>query len=141
MISGRLNLREYVDNKRKELHVERNVYEKQYLARYKQANAKKTKSSSTKVSDDDLGRLNLRKHAVTKLQRLKAERAEYEQRYITRYNKQKKPGSKKKYGNSSLYKPEQPKPKRDMNKERPHYEKKYLTRYQKQQKIMRKKKK
>ena len=65
----------------------------------------------------------------------------YEQKYLARYNKQKKPGSKKRSSDSSLYKPELPKPKRDMKKERADYEKKYLTRYQKQQKTMRKKKK
>ena len=192
LISGRLNLREYVDKKRKELHVERNVYEKKYLARYKQANAKAAKSGSSSESQDDLGRLNFRKHSITKrtkylaeraayeqkyLARYKpanatatksgsgsasqddlgrlnfrkhtiakrkeylAERAVYDQKYLARYNKQKKPGSKKRSSDSSLYKPEPPKPKRDMNKERAEYEKKYLTRYQKQQKTMRKKKK
>ena len=140
LISGRLNLREFVDKKRKELHVERNVYEKKYLARYKQANAKATKSGSGSVSDDDLGRLNFRKHTVAKRKEYLAERAAYEQKYIARYNKQKKPGSKKRSSDSSLYKPEPPKPKRDMKKERADYEKKYLARYQKQQKTKRKKK-
>ena len=141
LISGRLNLREFVDKKRKELHVERNVYEQKYLARYKQANAKAAKSGSGSVSDDDLGRLNFRKHTVAKRKEYLAERAAYEQKYLARYNKQKKPGSKKRSGDSSLYKPEPPKPKRDMKKERADYEKKYLVRYQKQQKTTRKKKK
>ena len=141
LISGRLNLREYVDKKRKELHVERNVYEKKYLARYKQANAKAAKSGSSSESQDDLGRLNFRKHSITKRTKYLAERAAYEQKYLARYNKQKKPKSKKKSSDSSIYKPEPPKPKRDMNKERAEYEKKYLTRYQKQQKTIRKKKK
>ena len=39
---------------------------------------------------------------------------------------------------SSLYKPETPKPKRDMRKERKEYEQKYLSRY-KQPKIQKKK--
>jgi len=129
LISGRLNLREFVDKKRKELHVERNVYEKKYLARYKQANAKAAKSGSGSVSDDELGRLNFRKHTVAKRKEYLAERAAYEQKYIARYNKQKKPGSKKRSSDSSLYKPEPPKPKRDMKKERADYEKKYLARY------------
>ena len=141
LVSGRLNLREYVDKKRKELHMERNVYEKQYLARYKQAKEKAKKSGSSSESQDDLGRLNLRKHAVTKQKQLKAERAEYEQKYLARYNKQQKSKPRSKTDNSSLYKPETPKPKRDMDKERAEYEKKYLTRYQKQQKTKRKKKK
>ncbi len=139
LISGRLNLREYVDKKRKELHVERNVYEQKYLARYKQANAKAKKSGSTSVSGDDLGRLNLRKHTVTKRKKYLAERAEYEKKYLARY---KQPKSKpRKTNNSSLYKPEKPKPKRDMKKERQEYEKQYLTRYQTRQKTKRKKKK
>ena len=141
LISGRLNLREFVDKKRKELHVERNVYEQKYLARYKQANAKATKSGSGSASQDDLGRLNFRKHTVAKRKEYLAERAAYEQKYIARYNKQKKPGSKKRSSDSSLYKPEPPKPKRDMKKERVDYEKNYLARYQKQQKTIRKKKK
>ena len=141
LVSGRLNLREYVDKKRKELHMERNVYEKQYLARYKQAKENAKKSGSSSESQDDLGRLNLRKHAVTKQKQLKAERAEYEQKYLARYNKQQKSKPRSKTDNSSLYKPETPKPKRDMDKERAEYEKKYLTRYQKQQKTKRKKKK
>jgi len=141
LVSGRLNLREYVDKKRKELHVERNVYEKKYLARYKQANAKTTKSGSNSASQDDLGRLNFRKHTVAKRKEYLAERAAYEQKYIARYNKQKKPGSKKRSSDSSLYKPEPPKPKRDMKKERVDYEKNYLARYKKQQKTIRKKKK
>ena len=35
LISGRLNLREHVEEKRKELQAERGEYEKKYLARYK----------------------------------------------------------------------------------------------------------
>jgi len=139
LISGRLNLGEYVNKKRKELHVERNVYEQKYLARYKQANAKATKSGSTSVSGDDLGRLNLRKHTVTKRKKYLAERAEYEKKYLARY---KQPKSKpRKTTSSSIYKPEEPKPKRDMKKERQEYEKQYLTRYQTRQKTKRKKKK
>ena len=108
---------------------------------YKQANAKATKSGSSSASQDDLGRLNFRKHTVAKRKEYLAERAAYEQKYIARYNKQKKPGSKKRSSDSSLYKPEPPKPKRDMKKERVDYEKNYLARYKKQQKTIRKKKK
>ena len=50
---------------------------------------------------------------------------EYEQKYLSRY---KQPKTKKNVG-SDLYKPEIPKPKRDMRKERKEYEQKYLSRY------------
>ena len=56
---------------------------------------------------------------------MKKERKEYERKYLSRY---KQPKSKKKVS-SSLYKPEKPKPKRDMKKERKEYEQKYLSRY------------
>jgi len=76
-------------------------------------------------SDDDLGKLNLRKHAVTKREELQEERLAYEQKYLDRYAEPKL----KKKASSSLYKPEKPKPKRDMKKERKEYEQKYLSRY------------
>ena len=56
---------------------------------------------------------------------MKKERKEYEQKYLSRY---KEPKTKKNVG-SDLYKPEIPKPKRDMKKERKEYEQKYLSRY------------
>ncbi len=140
LISGRLNLREQIEKKRKELQVERKAYEKKYLVRYKERKPKTTKSSSLK-SDDDLGRLNLRKHAVTKQKEYLAKRKEYEKEYLARYNKQQKTKPKKKVVSSNLYKPEEPKPKQDMKKERMEYERKYLARYQKQQKTKRSKKK
>jgi len=77
-------------------------------------------------SDDDLGKLNLRKHTVTKQEELQEERLAYEQKYLSRY---KQPKIQKKKASSSLYKPEIPKPKRDMKKERKKYEQKYLSRY------------
>jgi len=77
-------------------------------------------------SDDDLGKLNLRKHAVTKREELQEERLAYEQKYLDRYAE---PKIQKKKASSSLYKPEKPKPKRDMKKERKKYEQKYLSRY------------
>ena len=95
LISGRLNLREQIDKKRKELQAERKSYEKKYLVRYKEPKAKQKKSSNLK-SDDDLGRLNFRKHAVTELEKLRAERKEYEQKYLARYNKQQKTKRSKK---------------------------------------------
>jgi len=77
-------------------------------------------------SDDDLGKLNLRKHTVTKREELQEERLAYEQKYLDRYVE---PKIQKKKASSSLYKPEIPKPKRDMKKERKKYEQKYLSRY------------
>jgi len=77
-------------------------------------------------SDDDLGKLNLRKHTVTKQEELQEERLAYEQKYLDRYAE---PKIQKKKASSSLYKPETPKPKRDMRKERKEYEQKYLSRY------------
>jgi len=56
---------------------------------------------------------------------MKKERKKYEQKYLSRY---KQPKLKKK-ASSSLYKPEIPKPKRNMKKERKEYEQKYLSRY------------
>jgi len=77
-------------------------------------------------SDDDLGKLNLRKHAITKREELQEERLAYEQKYLDRYAE---PKIQKKKTSSSLYKPEIPKPKLDMRKERKEYEQKYLSRY------------
>ena len=139
LISGRLNLREQIDKKRKELQAERKSYEKKYLVRYKQPKASIKKSSNLK-HDDDLGRLNFRKHAISKRREYLAERKEYEKEYLARYNKQQKVKPKKKAASSNLYKPEKPKPKRDMKKERKEYEQKYLARYNKQRKAKPKKK-
>ena len=50
---------------------------------------------------------------------------EYEKQYLSRY---KQPKIKKNVS-SDLYKPEIPKPKRNMKKERKEYEQKYLSRY------------
>ena len=117
-------------------------YEANYLARLEK-NKPEESSDDFRVdlgvsieSDDDLGKLNLRKHTVTKLEELREERKEYEKKYLTRY---KEPKTKKKAASSNLYKPEKPKPKRDMKKERAKYEQKYLAR-QKQQKTKRRKK-
>ena len=96
LISGRLNLRQHVEKKRTELQAERNKYEKKYLSRYKETKTKIKKSKSLEVSDDDLGRLNLRKHVVTKREKLQAERKEYERQYLAKYLKQQKTKRKKK---------------------------------------------
>jgi len=52
------------------------------------------KSSNSK--HEDLGRLDFREHVVTKREKLKAERDEYEKKYVARYLKQQKSRRKKK---------------------------------------------
>jgi len=96
LISGRLNLREHVEEKRKELQAERGEYEKKYLSRYKESETKLKKSKPSKEYNEDLGRLDFREHIVTKREKLKAERDEYEKKYVARYLKQQKPKQKKK---------------------------------------------
>jgi len=106
-------------------------YETSYIARLEK-NKPEESSDDFRVelgvsteSDDDLGKLNLRKHTVTKQEELQEERLAYEQKYLDRYTE---PKLKKKVS-SSLYKPEIPKPKIDRRKERKEYEQKYLSRY------------
>jgi len=118
-------------------------YETNYIARLEK-NKPEESSDDFRVdlgvsteSDDDLGKLNLRKHTITKQEELQEERLAYEQKYLDRYAE---PKLKKKVS-SSLYKPEIPKPKRDMKKERKEYEQKYLARHLKQRKTKPKKKK
>jgi len=96
-------------------------YETSYIARLEK-NKPEESSDDFRVelgvsteSDDDLGKLNLRKHAITKREELQEERLAYEQKYLDRYAE---PKIQKKKVSSSLYKPEIPKPKRDMMKER-----------------------
>ena len=96
LISGRLNLREHVEKKRKEIQAERGEYEKKYLARYKEPKNGIKKSKPSKEHNEDLGRLNFREHVVTKREKLKAERDEYEKKYVARYLKQQKSKQKKK---------------------------------------------
>ena len=74
---------------------EREEYEKKYLARYKEPKVKSKKSTKLK-SDIDLGKLNLRKHAVTKQKKYLAERKDYERKYLARYKQPKVKRSKKK---------------------------------------------
>ena len=107
-------------------------YEANYIARLEK-NEPEESSDDFRVelgvsteSDDDLGKLNLRKHTITKQEELQEERLAYEQKYLGRYAE---PKIQKKKANSSLYKPEIPKPKRDMKKERKKYEQNYLSRY------------
>ena len=107
-------------------------YETSYIARLEK-NKPEESSDDFRVelgvsteSDDDLGKLNLRKHTVTKREELQEERLAYEQKYLDRYAE---PKIQKKKASSSLYKPEIPKPKIDRRKERKEYEKQYLSRY------------
>ena len=139
LISGRLNLRAFVDKKRHEIKTERTEYEKKYISKYKESKASIKKSKSLTESDD-LGKFTI-STKTTALKKLRAERAEYEKQYLARYSKQRKAKPKKKVASSDLYKPEIPKPKRDMKKERKEYEQKYLARHLKQRKTKPKKKK
>jgi len=139
LISGRLNLRAFVDKKRHEIKTDRTEYEKKYISKYKESKASIKKSKSMTESDD-LGKFTI-STKTTALKKLRAERAEYEKQYLARYSKQQKVKPKKKAVSSDLYKPEIPKPKRDMKKERKEYEQKYLARHLKQRKTKPKKKK
>jgi len=139
LISGRLNLRAFVDKKRREIKTERTEYEKKYISKYKESKASIKKSKSLTESDD-LGKFTISTKTIA-LKKLRAERAEYEKQYLARYSKQQKVKPKKKAVSSDLYKPEIPKPKRDMKKERKEYEQKYLARHLKQRKTKPKKKK
>ena len=96
LISGRLNLSEHVEEKRKELLAERVEYEKKYISRYKESETKPKKSKPSKEHNEDLGRLNFQELVVTKREKLKAERDEYEKKYVARYLKQQKSRRKKK---------------------------------------------
>jgi len=138
LISGRLNLRAFVDKKRHEIKTGRTEYEKKYISKYKESKASIKKSKSLTESDD-LGKFTI-STKTTALKKLRAERAEYEKQYLARYSKQQKVKPKKKAVSSDLYKPETPKPKRDMKKERKEYEQKYLARHLKQRKTKPKKK-
>jgi len=83
LISGRLNLREHVEEKRKELQAERGEYEKKYLSRYKKPRPKKKVSKQFEPE--------------SKPKRdIKKERKDYEKEFLTRYNKQQKVKPKKK---------------------------------------------
>ena len=101
---------------------------------------KPTKSSNLK-HDTDLGTLTLGQYVNAKRKTNQNEIREYEKQYLVRYSKQRKAKPKKKVASSDLYKPEIPKPKRDMKKERKEYEQKYLARHLKQRKTKPKKKK
>ena len=142
LISGRLNLREHVEEKRKELKLERKEYEKNYLTRYNKSKLKMKKSELSVKSDGDLGRFSFREHTVTKQKELQSERNIYEKEYLARYLKQQKTKLKiaalEQKLKLSQIELEEPKP--DLKKERKNYEKEYLARYRKNQKAKSKKK-
>jgi len=75
--------------------------------------------------DTDTGILTLGQYVNAKRKAKQDEIREYEKQYLSRY---KQPKSQKRTS-SDLYKPEIPKPKRNMKKERKEYEQKYLSRY------------
>ena len=83
------------------------------LKHYKEPKAKPIKPSNLK-SGVDTGTLTLLQYINTKRKTKQDEIKKYEQKYLSRY---KQPKLKKKV-DSSLYKPEKPKPKLDMKKER-----------------------
>ena len=99
LISGRLNIQEQIIKKQKELQAARKTYEKKYIARYKQPKAGIKKPKSESEHDNDLGKLNFQKHFTSKRNELQAERNEYEQKYLARYQKQQKTKQRKKKNN------------------------------------------
>jgi len=104
---------------------ERKEYEQKYLSRYKQPKSAVKKSTSWTQHDVALGRLTLSTHFNAKRKAKQDEISKYEKQYLSRY-KEPKP---QKRTSSDLYKPEIPKPRRDVRKERKEYEQKYLSRY------------
>jgi len=120
LISGRLNLREHVDKKQKELQAERGEYEKKYLSRYKKSETKLKKSKPSKEHNEDLGRLDFREHVVTRRERLQAERLEYEKGFLARYKKRQKTRPKRKQSKQLVL---ELKPKRNIKQERKEYRK------------------
>jgi len=101
------------------------------------AKRKKLTKLSNLKHDTDTGTLTLGQYVNAKRRAKQDEIREYEKQYLSRYKETK---TKKKVG-SDLYKPEKPKPKRNMKKERKEYEQKYLARHLKQRKTKPKKKK
>jgi len=98
---------------RRDVRKERKEYEQKYLSRYKQPKSGVKKSSNLK-HDTDLGTLTLGQYVNAKRKTKQNEIREYEKQYLTRY-KEPKP---QKRTSSDLYKPEIPKPRRDVRKER-----------------------
>ena len=92
------------------------------------AKRKKSTKSSNLKHDTELGTLTLGQYVNAKRKTKQDEISKYEKQYLSRYKQPKT----KKNDCSDLYKPEIPKPKRDMKKERKKYEQKYLSRYKQQ---------
>ena len=63
----------------------------------KKENAKPKKNATEDQPNDDLGKLNLRKHTITKRQEYLAERKKYEREYLARLKKQPKTKPKKRH--------------------------------------------
>ena len=88
---GRLSFRKHTVTKQKELQSERNIYEKEYLARYLKQQKTKLKIAALEQ------KLRLTKIELEEPKpSIKQKRREYEKEYITRYNKQQKANPKKK---------------------------------------------
>jgi len=83
---------------------------------------------SSNLEHEDLGRLNLREHVVTKREKLQAERLEYEKEFLARYNKRQKTRPKGKRSKQLVL---ELKPKRNIKQERKEYEKKYVSKFKK----------
>ena len=94
---GKLNLRKHTITKRQEYLAERKKYEREYLARLKKQPKTKPKKSVNLKHEPDLGKLNLRKHTITKRQEYLAERKKYEREYLARLKKQPKTKPKKRH--------------------------------------------
>ena len=123
-----LELVRYTSTDQEQREKDLKEYEASYIARLEK-NKPEESSDDFRVelgvsteSDDDLGKLNLRKHTVAKREELQEERLAYEQKYLDRYAE---PKIQKKKVSSSLYKPEKSKPKIDRKKERKEYEKEF----------------
>ena len=83
---------------------------------------------SSNLKHEDLGRLDFRKHVVTRRERLQAERLEYEKEFLARYNKRQKTRPKGKRSKQLVL---ELKPKRNIKQERKEYEKKYVSKFKK----------
>ena len=134
---GRFSFREHTVTKQKELQSERNIYEKEYLARYLKQQKTKLKIAALEQKLR-LSQIELEEPKPD----LKKERKNYEKEYLARYLKQQKTKLKiaalEQKLRLSQIELEEPKP--NIKKERKDYEKEYLTRYKKIQKAKSKKK-
>lgn len=88
---GRLSFRKHTVTKQKELQSERNIYEKEYLARYLKQQKTKLKIAALEQKLR-LSQIELEEPKPN----IKKERKDYEKEYLTRYKKNQKAKSKKK---------------------------------------------